>query len=275
MRTLLGLVVALSISSTAYAAPAPKPQSSPVGIDVSYPQCNVKLPTNHAFGIVGVNGGLATTGNPCLSTQLKWAYKAVGGTSQEKVQLYVNTANPGGLGTNSWPQDNIDPSGSFIVANPHGFCDGTDTLACAWQYGWNRAQEDVVTWFGTAAKQANVEQNPRAYIWWLDVELENTWKEGKTDFDYDSNVAVLEGMNEYFTENNIRTGLYSTAYQWGEITGQRISQDSKLNGKPNWRPGGYSQATARQACSATPLTTGGTVVLAQYISKGLDYNISC
>ncbi len=275
IRALLAFGLVLFSSQVAMAAPAPKKTSTLTGIDVSYPQCQEKLPTNHAFGIVGVNGGKATTGNPCLSQQLSWAHKAVGGTKQDKVQLYVNTANPGGLETPSWPQDNIDPSGSFVVVNPHGFCYGDDSVACAWQYGWNRAQEDVVTWFGTSAKQANVDTNPSSYVWWLDVELENSWKLGKSDFDYASNIAVLEGMTEYLTTNKLRVGLYSTGYQWGEVTGGKITSQSNLNSKPNWRPGGFNQATAKQACTATPLTDGGSVVLAQYISRGLDYNISC
>lgn len=265
----------LSLAVVSYPVQAaPVSQKTSIGIDVSYPQCGVKLPSKHAFGIVGVNGGLATTGNPCLSQQLIWANKATGGTSQDKLQLYVNTANPGGLDTPSWPQDGIDPSGNFIVS-PYGVCFGDDSVACAWQYGWNRAQEDVVTWFGTAADQAGIKRDPSLYVWWLDVELENTWKLGKSDFDYASNIAVLEGMNEYFMANNMRTGIYSTAYQWDEITGGKVSEQSKLNGKPNWRPGGHSQATAKQACDADPLTRNGSVAMAQYISRGLDYNISC
>ena len=269
---IVSLSVALLVSSSASAAPAEV--KKPLGIDVSYPQCETKLPTNYAFGIVGVNDGLATTPNPCLAKQLVWASKAVGGTKQDKVQLYVNTANPGGLGTPTWPQDNFDPAGNFIN-NPYGLCYGDDSYACAWQYGWNRAHDDVNKWFPPAAQQAKIDQDPKAYLWWLDVELENTWKTGKTEFDQKSNVPVLEGMTGYFTERSIRTGIYSTAYQWGEITGGRIGDSSNLVGKPNWRPGGLSLATAKQACDAKPLTKDGSVVLAQYIFRGLDYNYSC
>lgn len=275
MKFIYAMFVALGVSviglTSANAAP---PIKSPIGYDISYPQCDTKVPTNHAFGIVGVNGGLATIPNDCLADQLKWASAAVGGTKQEKVQLYVNTANPGGLGTPSWPQDNIDPSGKFVVT-PHGGCVGEDTLACAWQYGWNRAYEDVNWWFADAAKSSLKDQNPASYVWWLDVELENTWKLGKSTKDYQSNVAVLEGMAEYFASIGARIGLYSTAYQWGEITGGAIGSDSRLNGLPNWRPGGRSLSTAQQACSAAPLTPKGTVVLAQYIARGLDHNYSC
>jgi hypothetical protein len=271
---ILSAAILCSLIGGASVSAAPASTKTSLGIDVSYPQCAKKVPTNHAFGIVGVNGGLATTENPCLDTQLTWASKATGDSKQDLVQLYVNTANPGGLGTASWPQDNIDPSGNFIIS-PYGLCFAQDSTACAWQYGWNRAHEDVNQWFARAVHRTKLDKNPTAYIWWLDVEIENTWKTGKTDADYQSNVAVLEGMAEYFAGRGIRTGLYSTAYQWGEVTGGKISETSRLNGLPNWRPGGYSLSSAKQACQAQSLTRGGTVLMAQYISHGLDYNYSC
>lgn len=250
------------------------PSKTPLGNDVSWPQCGKELPTDHAFGIVGVNGGLATTTNPCLKDQLLWALQAVGGTPQEKLQLYVNTANPGGLGTPSWPASNIDPAGN-TTDNPYGICDGSDSWACAWQYGWNRALEDVRDRFQPAANQASIDPSPSAYIWWLDVETENTWKLSGSDFDTKSNVAVLEGMTSYFQSVNGRVGLYSTASQWSQIVGSAVNAASNLNGLNNWRPGGASLNTAKEACKAAPLTPGGTVVLTQFVKKNLDYDYSC
>jgi hypothetical protein len=259
---------------------APKTSTrTPLGIDVSWPQCGAKLPTNHAFGIVGVNGGLATTTNECLKEQLVWANKAIGGTKQARVQLYVNTANPGGLGTASWPTTNVD-SRNVLAPNPYGVCDGTDSLACAWQYGWNRAVEDVYDRFLPAVSQTTLDKNPASYIWWLDVETENTWK-GEypaipTTFDFSSNAAVLEGMTAYFADGvGAKVGLYSTGAQWSKIVGNAVASDSNLIGLDNWRPGGASLTTAKQACTAKPLTTGGKVVLTQYIANSLDYNYSC
>ena len=282
MKKNLFVSLLLSIATVLLVAPsvmAAKPvgggtTATPLGIDVSWPQCGKQLPTNHAFGIVGVNGGLATTTNPCLKDQFIWAKKSIGGTVQDKVQLYVNTANPGGLNTASWPQTNIDPAGSTII-NPYGSCDGTDSLACAWQYGWNRALEDVRDRFQPAATQALVDASPATYVWWLDVETENTWKLSGTTYDYQSNVAVLEGMTAHFKSVNGRVGLYSTGSQWAQIVGNAIGLDSNLNGLNNWRPGGASQKTAKQACTAAPLTTDGRVVLTQFVSRGLDYNYSC
>ena len=115
-------------------SPTPTPVSSSLGNDISWPQCGTKLPTGQAFGIVGVNNGLATTTNPCLATELAWAAKSSGSTVQPKAQLYVNTANPGGLNTSSWPSTGT---------NSYGTCDHSNSLACAYQYGWNRASDDA------------------------------------------------------------------------------------------------------------------------------------
>lgn len=265
------MIANILFASTAYAAPS---QTGGLGVDISAPQCGERILNRFSFAVIGVNSGLATEPNPCLSDQLAWAKTVSGPTNQPRLQLYVNTANPGGLNTESWPQDNIDPSNRFVLSE-YGLCAGEDSPACAWQYGWNRAYEDVNKWFPGAADKAGVDTNPAAYRWWLDVEIENTWKMTKQPGDFKSNIAVLEGMNAYFASQDIQTGLYSTAYQWNEITGSDIGQSSNLNSMPNWRPGGKSLQTAKQACNATPLTKNGSVVMTQYIYRGLDYNYSC
>src|SRR5207237_337724 len=139
-----------------------------LGNDISYPQCGKSLPSNQAFGIVGVNGGLANTTNKCLKDQLVWANKSSGITVQPKIGVYVNTANPGGLNTDSWPKDNTDPAGN-TAPNDYGTCDHGDTTACAWQYGWNRAVEDIRDRFTPAATAANIAADPVKYRWWLDI----------------------------------------------------------------------------------------------------------
>src|SRR5207253_418891 len=104
----------------------------------------------------------------------------------------VNTANPGGLNTASWPKNNTDPAGN-LSPNPHGTCDSSDSLACAWQYGWNRSAEDHLQRFQPAAQSAGIAPEAAAYPWWLDVETVNTWKSGSS-FASSSNDADLEGM---------------------------------------------------------------------------------
>lgn len=250
--------------------------SEPYGLDVSWPQCGKTLPTDQAFAIVGVNDGLANTTNECLAEQLAWGAKSLGGTEQPKLQLYVNTANPSGLGTDSWPTNNVDPAGN-ISPNPHDVCNGnyTDSYACAWQYGWNRAVEDVIERFEPVAVEAGINANSSSYVWWLDVETMNSWLPPSDYYNYKSNIAVLEGMTTYFEGIGATVALYSTAYQWNEITGGQVGLNSNLNGLANWRPSGKSLKNAKNNCSVDPLTTGGFISMTQYIKKNLDHNYSC
>ena len=278
VRRIISSFVVSILSVVAFSSPVFAVKPTPVtqtglGNDVSYPQCSKTLPTTQAFGIVGVNDGLATTTNPCLSAQLTWANNSKGGTAQAKVGVYVNTANPGGLGTASWPKDNTDPTGK-TTSNPNGTCDGSDSLACAWQYGWNRAVEDVQSRFAPATQSAGLSTSAASYTWWLDVETSNTWKSGST-FAQASNTADLQGMTAYLRSLNAPVGLYSTAAQWSQIVGTQVGSSSNLNGLNNWRPGGANLNTAKQACTAAPLTAGGKVTLTQYIANSLDYDYSC
>jgi len=270
---ILSLVVALLLSAPVFATKSVSSANiTPLGNDVSYPQCGKTLPTTQTFGVVGVNGGLATTTNDCLGAQLQWAWRSSGTQHQPKAGLYVNTANPGGLGTASWPKNNVDPVGA-TTQNPYGDCDGSDSLSCAWQYGWNRAVEDVQSRFVPAAQSAAIDATPATYRWWLDVETSNTWKTSG-NLAKQSNTADLEGMTAYFESQGATVGLYSTASQWGSIVGT-ITSGSNLNGLINWRPGGANLNTAKQACTAAPLTPGGQVLLTQYIANRLDYDYSC
>ena len=252
--TILSLIATLFLITPLSASAAVKPVSL-LGNDISYPQCNTTLPSGQAFGIVGVNGGLATTTNPCLAQELAWAAKSTGATYQPKVQLYANTANPGGLNTASWPT-----SGT----NRYGTCDHSNSLACAYQYGWNRAVEDTTVRGVT---------NPNRYIWWLDVETTNTWD--TTAGSAQRNAADLEGMVTRFQNIGAKVGLYSSTYQWNQIVGSSVSRTSNLNGLPNWLAGAADLAHAKANCFVTPLTKNGQIQLTQYTVGGLDYDYSC
>lgn len=256
--------------------------TTPLGIDVSWPQCGSKLPNDFAFAIVGINNGRASGANPCLAAQLDWAQQAKGGTVQPPVQVYVNTANPvdyiGQPELASWPTDNSALVGTVITENPYGECKGDGSLGCVWMYGFERARDAVTDYFATAVSQTTKEVNSNAadYVWWLDVELDNTWELGGTSADFESNIASLEGMTAYYQQVvGAKVGIYAYGPQWTQIVGNAAKDGSNLNDLPNWRPGGAGLATATQACSADPLTTGGDVVLTQFVKKGIDYNYSC
>lgn len=245
---------------------------STLGMDISYPQCGKNVPTDQAFGIVGINGGNAASTNDCLAKQLAWAGKSNGSVlAQAKIQLYVNTANPGQVMdqmTSKWPDANTAP-----VENPYGTCSGANDQACSWQYGWERGQF-AADYFVPQATASGIDNRIASYQWWLDVETMNTWQTGSTEA-LARNTAALEGWASFFGYHGASTGLYSTASQWNQIVGDTISSGSNLNGLDNWRPGGASLSTAKQACAAAPLTVGGRVSLTQYVSHSYDYDYSC
>ncbi|MDB5166604.1 MAG: hypothetical protein JWM37_676 [Candidatus Saccharibacteria bacterium] len=264
---------ALAAKPVAGGGAAPAPEL--VGYDVSYPQCGRKLPTDHYFGVVGVNNGLANGANPCLADQLVWASKAKPGSGQSKYQLYVNTANPGEVISqiNTWPTTDYDLNGNRPNNPYQGGCNGSNSSACSWLYGWNRSiyTESV---FKSAASSKGLNTNTATYLWWLDVETMNTWQSGSKEA-LMRNTAAIEGFGAYYQSKGARIGLYSTAVQWAEITGNTVSATSNLNTLPNWRPSGTSLANAKANCSVAPLTPGGFISLTQYVVKNLDHDHSC
>lgn len=246
-----------------------------LGYDISYPQCGTRLPTDQYFGIVGVNGGTAAKTNPCLADQLAWANRSKTGSAQPKVQMYVNTANPGEVISQitTWPKNNTDKTG-FTPSNPYGTCTGSNDRQCSWQYGWNRSVEADLDRFTPAAQKAGISQNTASYTWWLDVETMNTWESGSTDA-LIRNTAALEGFASYYQSKGAPVGLYSTAQQWGQITGNNLNSLSNLNGLANWRPSGASLSNAMSNCTVPPLTSGGYIALTQYVQQNLDKNHAC
>ncbi|MGY1633847.1 hypothetical protein ACI784_19270 [Geodermatophilus sp. SYSU D01186] len=256
----------LALGLPAAAASTPD-EPSAVGYDVSHPQCGDDLPEDHAFAIVGVNGGLATRPNPCLAEQLEWAADATGAVDgQPGLQLYVNTANPGEFidVLHTWP---------LRGSTPYGACQGGNSTACSWQYGWLRAYVTVEAFFVRAAQEAGVVADPAAHRWWLDVETMNTWQYGSAAARA-RNRAALEGMTTYLTDRGAEVGLYSTGAQWSLIAGD-VPPGSPLHELDSWLAGATTLAGAEAACGRPALTGGGEVVLTQYVSDGLDHDHAC
>ena len=260
------VVVTLAVVATLLAAPGSAAAASTRdGYDVSYPQCGTTLPAAQAFAVVGVNGGLATRPNPCLAAQLAWAWGSSGVVlSQPKAQLYLNTANPGGLGVATWPT-----TGS----TPYGTCSGANDQACSWQYGYERAQNSVDFFFTPAARTAGVDTLPSRWTWWLDVETENSWQSGSPDAQA-RNRATLEGMTAYLLARGGRVGVYSTNYQWNVLVGS-VPSTSNLVGRNSWLAGATTLRQAKANCTGAPLVPGGRVTLTQYVPDGLDRDHSC
>lgn len=244
---------------------------SGIGADVSWPQCNLDgtstaLPSNQAFGVVGVNGGRANDPNKCFAQHLAWAKATTGGTSQPKAQLYVNISNPGSL-ADAWPSSNTVPNGGPTVTNPYGTCRGAYDRACSYMYGWTRGYEDA-TIRGVAS--------PSSYRWWIDVEQQyTTWQT-----DTAQNRADIEGLAAALQKAGASVGIYSTGLQLTEIAGT-IPKNSPLYGLPSWISiGGSTLAKAQKACAGSPLTPTSRIEMVQWrtavsTSQEQDHNTSC
>ena len=263
--------------------------SSIIGNDISWPQCGGSFPSGQAFGIVGVNDGKPNTLNPCLGTsstnsvsqsELNWAFTAASGvkTSEKPAQLYVNTADPGpvynGTVISDWPSSSLsDPYGSCSSSDP---IVGLDSTACAWQYGYNKAQQDA-GWLATAAKSVSASPAAGAYPWWLDVETGNTWQSG--NYGQAMNLADLQGMVAFLqTGASVsQVGIYSTTSQWSTITGVSTPSQkalSTLYGLNEWLPGARNQRQAASNCNANSSFTGGAITTTQWTGS-YDYDYPC
>jgi hypothetical protein len=249
----LVLLSALGAGETTAASARAKPGGPPAtshGYDISYPQCGKAYPSKPAFGIVGVNRGLVFSPNPCLSGEISWA----GGA---RAQLYANTGNPGPGLSSHWPTGQTSPR-TCSAATP-------DTADCAYDYGWNAAADSyadaAAAWSGLG-----LAGTPASSAWWLDVETSNSWRTVTS-----LNVAALQGEADALRAHGVATlGIYSTAYQWGVITGST----TVFHASASWIAGASNAKDAQRRCGG-PSFTGGAVTLVQYIASGFDTDVAC
>jgi len=294
-RSLVVSVLAAVVVLTAGALPALAKSStvSTTGNDISWPQCGKTFPSGQAFGIVGVNHGLANNLNSCLASELSWAALSTGNalpTGFPKAGLYVNTADPGSVvpAVADWPTDNCDPnqvsksSCSPTVDLLYGSCAGLNDQACAWQYGWNRAIQDML-WLIATPTSSGVSNLPSTYWWWLDVETANTWESGVSGLA--NNVADLRGMvaalkSTAETASGVplggvtTVGIYSTSSQWGQITSSSAVGYSDLVGLPDWIPGARTLSGAQANCSLSGFTTAKPTAT-QWFGRPYDGDFAC
>jgi hypothetical protein len=282
--TAAALVVFLLVATPAYARAGAR-TSTTAGNDISYPQCGKPYPSGQAFGIVGLNGGLANNNNACFASEYSWAQRSSGLGGQPAASVYVNTGNPSGAGPVWWPtsntfydapdgtDSNTPFTGSTQVTVPvpsYGACTATNDTGCSYVYGWAKAYED----FNHRSVAA-----PASVPWWLDVETSNSWETPGTTYPtaYASNVADLKAMIDYFTSQGAHVGIYSTGYQWGQITGGTLSSGTAdpFAGVPNWVAGASSSTATRYCSNSSNFTYASKVTLVQYVSGRLDYDISC
>ncbi len=236
--------------------------SSPsTGYDVSYPQCSSSYPSSPLFGIVGVDGGLASNANPCFSGELRWARGAPGQKQpgQPPLSLYIDTGNPGDH-VADWPGAGTAPA--------YGACNGLLTNACSYLYGEQRAAHSYRL---VAAVDPLV---AKTVPWWLDVELTLSWAGT-----YELNVAALQGFIAGLHNAGAtgQIGIYSTSAQWREITGLTAqTTPTAFNGQlPDWVAGtDTGLVQARHNCMAGGFT-GVAPTLAQYRIGALDADLRC
>jgi hypothetical protein len=264
----LGLLLAATAAAQpAAASPAPDKASKPrpavsTGYDVSYPQCGTSLPSLPRFSVVGVDGGRVLKPNPCLTTLIIWARSA----TEPAPSYYLNTGNPGPLVSSYWPSGQQVPR---VCAESYPV---NDSEACAYDYGWNAAQ-DSITRAAAAAAIAGA-PDPATATWWLDVETGNSWESlqyGSSPAYLANDTAALQGMVDQLRAHGVSTvGAYSTTSQWTAITG-----GASLGGVPVWYAGVGTLAQAQSRCSSVYSFTGGPVTLTQYASSGFDADWRC
>jgi hypothetical protein len=227
-----------------------------VGFDMSFPQCGGPEPGAPSFAVVGVNGGRAFSGNPCLARQYVWALTATSPV-QPRVAFYMNTGNPGPEASTRWPRPGT------TTPQP---CDGSWTATCAYDYGWLAAQDAY-------ARARSVSGDGAALVpWWLDVESANSWSTDPT-----TNAADLQGAIDYLRSVNVGVvGIYALAADWETIVGATSPTapgNAPFSPLPNWRPGARSSTDAPTWCART--VTGGRVAFVQYPANGFDANVPC
>lgn len=234
----------------------------PVGYDISFPQCGAPFPVDPAFVVLGVNGGRPFSPNPCLGagtqpSQLAWAGL--------RAELYINTANPGPDLSTRWPRGQVAPRECDTAARP-----GADTADCAYDYGWNAAADAystaVLAYQSVGLAPPGVSTTPVAASWWLDVELDNTWRPDVT-----LNVAALQGAVDFLKSvGAANVGIYSVASHWRTITDDTRAFEEL----PSWDAGPADQAEAEALCGY-PGNTGGGVSMAQFRPNDIRADVRC
>ncbi len=189
-------------------------------------------------------------GYPFLDNRNPTMFKEEAAAAGANLQLYTFLGAPFSSGT--WQ---IAPSPSAYLSGPSGTCSPTNYLCQAVNYGSNEAEHSLLN-----AQSLGITSN----IWWLDVETGGPWST-----DLQINNAVIQGAIQYFHSQGILVGIYSTAYQWEQITGG-MTLGTATNPLPIWIAApDYQQA----ACTDPALWfAGGTPWLVQ-TGTNTTYNV--
>jgi hypothetical protein len=233
------LAVAVLLGCVVRAVPGHWAASNPyadlgVGYDVSWPNCGATPPTDSSWGAVGITGGLSLRPNKCVQLEASWF---------RMVSLYVNTGYPG-----------ADRAVSF--SHSPKSCLPYDAPCLAYDYGYAE---------GIYALRLATNQGVHASMWWLDIEIDNSW-----DFSPLVNRASIQGTVDAIKHEAViaQVGIYSYPGQWNRITNEWRP------GLPAWVATGSDDISVATAACSAPSFTGGPLWLAQY-TQGLDHDVVC
>ena len=148
----------------------------------------------------------------------------------ERQSIFLcDTANGGPTYGAGWPTSQQTPD----------VCSGANSVACAYDYGWNAARSSFANAVAaeTTDGASNATLSARSAPWWLDVETGNAWETieyGRTAATEAYDTAMLEGEVASFTNIGVTSlGIYSTSSMWSEITGGSTA----FSTIPAWVPG--------------------------------------
>lgn len=215
------------------------------GYDYSYPQCGVAPPSSQSFSVVGINGGKPFNYNPCLATEYTDAVKT------GNPAVYINT------GYDPVYTDATHTTPACAVASAS--VSGTLIQRQAWAAGCSEADRDLVY-----LSQHSPGATPKA--WWLDVETANSWSTS----DLTLNDSTIQGIVARLRQStSAPVGVYSTAFQWGQIAG---TYQPLVDA--NWLATGQrTLKRAKQSCGSAGFT-GARVWLVQYVAT-YDHDYVC
>ena len=256
---LLGTLPAVAEESVAppvTAAPATVPPGAR-GADLSWPNCpkgmgvpgrrtqGLPLPWASAqFWIIGLTNGRAFTRNPCLGAQIAAARERGVRAAAYTMLSYPNAAERRRYG---W-------------TGPFGIATYADRIA---NVGYAQAAYALDT---LAAAGLD------APLVWIDVEPRRERRWSRT---VANNQALITGALRAAADRGIGSGIYTYARAWGQITG-----GMQLD-VPLWAPGhsrartfAGKQAQTLASCERVSFT-GGPLVLAQWVWRNRDHNITC
>jgi len=222
------ILPAINFSSSIY-----KPYTT--GVDVSWPNCGEKLPTNQDFAIIGVTGGLDFRPNKCIGEEASQL--------RNDPSFYVNTGYPGHIYADKYQ------------SNPKN-CSLRDYECLAYNYGFNA---------GRYAVNYSLENGVVSNKWWLDVETINSWTSNPN-----INKAELVGEEQAIKQgvNPTMIGYYTYPPEWQMLT------NNWQNKLPTWVASNSNYRNDAINLCGSKGFTGGPIYLTQYTTT-LDYDYAC